>query len=56
MNRADTPLGPFEVETLFLLGFTEDGKQLRSVEEFVDSAYLTDFLGKLAKLQSDTES
>jgi hypothetical protein len=41
---------------MFLLDFTEDGKKLTSVSEFVDSAYLGDFFNKVTKMQSGEQA
>jgi len=51
-NYADTPAGKFELESIFVLWFTEDGMKLQKVEEFVDSAYLNTFFAKVADVQS----
>ncbi len=52
-NHSDSIIGPFEVETVWFLDFTEDGKKIKKVEEFVDTDYLTNFLGKLPQPESD---
>ncbi|KAK5173537.1 uncharacterized protein LTR77_002218 [Saxophila tyrrhenica] len=50
INYAETPAGPFEMECIMILSFTEDGTKLKRVEELADSAYLNEFLERVAKV------
>lgn len=49
MNTADTSthVGRFEIETIWQLQMTDDGRKIKSISEFVDSVYLQTWLGKL---------
>ncbi|KAK5115719.1 hypothetical protein LTR62_000808 [Meristemomyces frigidus] len=49
MNTADTTthVGCFEIETIWQSQFTNDGTKVKQISEFVDSTYLTEWLGKL---------
>ncbi|KAK3670646.1 hypothetical protein LTR78_009481 [Recurvomyces mirabilis] len=49
MNTADTAThcGRFEIETIWQLQLTDDGTKIKAITEFVDSAYLLSWLGKL---------
>jgi len=42
-----TPAGEFALESVWMFGFSEDGTQVTSAKEFVDSAYLSSWLAKL---------
>ena len=53
MNRLETPVGPFEMESVFMLTATEEGTKVRKVEEIVDSEYLLHFLAKVPKSEGE---
>ena len=53
MNTADTHVGPFEVESIFILTFTTDGTKICKVDEMVDSQALNTFFAKLPKPESE---
>ena len=46
-SRANTDIGLYENEYMIVFWMTEDGSQVERVEEWVDSAYSKNFLGKL---------
>jgi len=54
LNRSDSANGPFSMESVFMLTFTEDGTKVCKVEEIVDSKYLTEFLAELPKPAFET--
>ncbi|KAL5396859.1 hypothetical protein PMIN03_012930 [Paraphaeosphaeria minitans] len=51
-SKAETEIGQYGNEYALILTFTEDGKQVTSFEEFVDSAYSERFVAALAKATS----
>ena len=53
MNHAGSPVGPFDVESIFTLTLNEDGTKVCSVEEMVDSEYLNAFFAKPSKLEEE---
>jgi ketosteroid isomerase-like protein len=44
---AETAFAPYRNEYAFFLYFTEDGKQVKRIEEFVDTAFSTGFFAKM---------
>jgi len=48
-DTAQSPVGPYENEYVFMLSFTEDGKQITRIEEFLDSANCNAFFGRIQK-------
>jgi hypothetical protein len=46
-STANTGVGKYANEYTLFLQFTEDGKKVANIEEFVDSAYSTSFFAKL---------
>ncbi|MCJ1469623.1 hypothetical protein MMC07_008258 [Pseudocyphellaria aurata] len=46
-GRADTVVGPYVNDFVFVLHATEDGTRLKMVEEFLDSAAITEWGRKL---------
>jgi ketosteroid isomerase-like protein len=48
----DTPLGVYENEHVFFLSFTDDGKKVNRVEEYVDTSYSEDFVKKVKEYQA----
>lgn len=46
-SRANTDIGLYENEYMMLFWMTERGDQVERIEEWVDSAYSRNFLGKL---------
>ena len=49
MNYAGSPVGPFEMESVFILTFTDDGNKVCKVEEVLDSDYINAFFAKLPR-------
>ena len=43
----ETPVWPYANEYALFLYFTEDGKKIKKIEEFLDSAFSTGLLAKL---------
>ncbi|KAF2820783.1 hypothetical protein CC86DRAFT_386832 [Ophiobolus disseminans] len=46
-SRAITKIGTYSNKYALFLSFTEDGKKITKIDEFVDSAYSAQFFGKL---------
>jgi ketosteroid isomerase-like protein len=46
-SRAITSVGAYSNEYALFLSFTEDGKKITKIDEFVDSAYSAQFFAKL---------
>jgi ketosteroid isomerase-like protein len=49
-SMAETKVGRYNNEYALFLDFTDDGKQIKRIEEFADSAYSADFFAKLGIL------
>jgi ketosteroid isomerase-like protein len=50
---AKSPVGPYANEYTWFLWFSESGEKITKIEEFVDSAYIKDFLAKMDAHASD---
>jgi hypothetical protein len=48
-STAETDIGPYANEYALILFFTEDGKKVTKLLEYVDSAYSIRFFGALAE-------
>lgn len=48
-STAETNIGPYANEYVWVLKFTDDGKEIGEIMEFADSAYTLEMLGKLAE-------
>lgn len=48
-STAETNIGPYANEYVWVLKFTDDGKEISEIMEFADSAYTLEKLGKLAE-------
>ena len=48
-DTAQSPIGPYDNEYMFVLSFTQDGRKITKIEEFLDSANCNDFFGKIEK-------
>jgi ketosteroid isomerase-like protein len=46
-SEAKSPIGLYSNEYAWFLQFNESGEKITKIEEFVDSAYITEFLAKL---------
>jgi ketosteroid isomerase-like protein len=49
-SMAETKVGRYNNEYALFLDFTDDGRQIKRIEEFADSAYSADFFAKLGIL------
>jgi len=56
MQHGTTSTGPFEMESLFMVLFTDDGTKMKEGKELVDSRYLTDSFENLSKGQEGSSS
>lgn len=54
-STADTEIGPYANEYMLSLEFTEDGKQVKAFDEFVDSDYSERFFASLRDEQQFEE-
>jgi ketosteroid isomerase-like protein len=54
--RAESAIGPFENEMVFTIWMTDDDSQIKQVREFVDSAYVREFFGRLMKKKAEAEA
>jgi ketosteroid isomerase-like protein len=54
-SRADTAVGRYANEYALILSFTKDRTKVTKIEEFVDSAYTTQFFAKLTIPASKTQ-
>lgn len=54
-GSATSPVGPYKAEYVYFLTLDEAGKQITRIDEFVDSAFAMDFLGKLEALKKQRE-
>ncbi|EXJ60104.1 hypothetical protein A1O7_04256 [Cladophialophora yegresii CBS 114405] len=52
-SRADTDVGEYKNEYVFMLTMTEDGMLVEKVVEFLDSGYTEKFFGKLLASDKD---
>lgn len=48
-DTAQSPIGPYANEYMFVLSFTEDGTKIIKIEEFLDSANCNEFFGRIEK-------
>lgn len=48
-STAETDIGPYANEYIWILRFTEDGKEIDEIIEFADSAYTLEMLHKLTQ-------
>jgi ketosteroid isomerase-like protein len=48
-STAETDVGPYGNEYALVLNFTDDGKKVTRILEYVDSAYSIKFFAKLAE-------
>lgn len=48
-STAETDVGPYNNEYIFLISISEDGEKVDEIVEFLDSLYTAEFVGKLAK-------
>lgn len=55
-GRADTPIGPYTNEYMFLMTATEDGELVERFVEFLDSAYSKSFFAKFFEYAKKEEA
>ncbi|KAK3367422.1 hypothetical protein B0T24DRAFT_710372 [Lasiosphaeria ovina] len=46
-GSADTPVGPYSIDYMLVLHFTDDGTKITRVSEWVDSAVFSEFSARL---------
>ena len=47
LSTASTPVGPFEMESMWFITFTEDGNSITVADELVDSKGFSELLDKV---------
>jgi hypothetical protein len=50
--NAQSHVGPYVMELVMMLMFSEDGKMVRRIDEFFDSAYYQAFIAKVEEWQA----
>jgi len=48
-DTAQSPIGPYANEYMFVLSFSQDGGKIVKIEEFLDSANCNEFFGKIER-------
>lgn len=48
-STADTDIGPYNNEYIFVLTISEDGEKVDEIVEFLDTQYTAEFVGKLSE-------
>lgn len=52
-DTAQSPVGAYDNEYMFILSFTEDGTKITKIEEFLDSANCNEFFGRIEKWHAE---